>query len=893
MVAVPEYRRRVGQLRLSDQQLQQVSTSASTFGGQVGAALQGVAGAVGGVADALTLRQEIEEDASVREAFNKGVRPEFRRALNNPQDGYLNRTGGNAIGVEQTAMDDLQGTADKFGANLSPRARRKYDALVDDLQDQAYGRLLTHSSNETRNYAENQHKSTIAGFVEEAATNWGNPELFQRNLDSALAEQARLAALQGWAPETLTESNNILRSGALRQRITTAANEDPLAAQELLNASREQLSHDDETALDLGLEDLVRETQAEQFTQGYIRRGSATPRGAPRGNGVGVVQAGAGYTVVRNADGSIVRRDGTRAWRNNNPGNIEYGDFARGQGAVGTDGRFAVFSTYAEGRAAKSALIFESGSYRNLSIAAAISRYAPAFENDTGSYTAQVAAAAGVPSSATMNSLGPRQREAVLDAMERVEGFRQGTERVEQPGNPRMPGGGRSPAEFAGRVGFDRVQALIQNGGHRDTEVNRRLFSHLGETANSVIGAADITPSLPARIALPPEVMAENPAFAGMTVGEVYDTVAAAVGDDPVTRQGGNYFDAEAAYNDALAIEDPKLRAEVLRNLNTMTSIQNSARSEGRASAQDEAWKTYAETGQTDFSLDMRQRMGQSGWTAFQSAVRADQQGIDVTNPDTWEALRIASSNPSTFADINLVPHYENLSRADRRHFINLREEARTARDAAAQGVQEGRTAINFDRAYEAAGEVFEVLHDPAPPNGASPEDKQEYQRERYRFEQRITEMTRDFYDRENRDPNTVEVRDMAAAILLPIKVFKDIDGPRSGPAGWLNTVGTGSLFEAADRPVGTSFEIDVSYDDVPLDAKQRIASQLLATGGDPTPENIVEAYEQQQLMAVGLPPVVNIGGVPEWLIAAEKEDNPEITDEELIQAYQLFLMSR
>lgn len=32
-----------------------------------------------------------------------------------------------------------------------------------------------------------------------------------------------------------------------------------------------------------------------------------------------------------------------RGFRNNNPGNIEFGPFARQAGAVGSDGRFAVF----------------------------------------------------------------------------------------------------------------------------------------------------------------------------------------------------------------------------------------------------------------------------------------------------------------------------------------------------------------------------------------------------------------------------------------------------------------------------------------------------------------------------------------------------------------------
>lgn len=141
-----------------------------------------------------------------------------------------------------------------------------------------------------------------------------------------------------------------------------------------------------------------------------------------------VLKAGKGYTVIQRPDGSVVRRSGARNWRNNNPGNIEYGAFAKAQGAIGTDGRFAVFPSYEQGRTAKAALIFEGKGYRDKSIAGVISRYAPSFENDTGAYTAAVARAVGVSPDTPVQELTPAQRTRMLNAMERVEGFKVGRE---------------------------------------------------------------------------------------------------------------------------------------------------------------------------------------------------------------------------------------------------------------------------------------------------------------------------------------------------------------------------------------------------------------------------------------------------------------------------------
>lgn len=167
-----------------------------------------------------------------------------------------------------------------------------------------------------------------------------------------------------------------------------------------------------------------------------------------------VVEAGSGYTVVTDGQGRMLRREGTRAWRNNNPGNIEYGKFAQSMGAIGSDGRFAVFPTYADGRRAKEQLLWGTASYRNLTIRGAISRYAPSFENDTAAYARTVASAIGVSADTPMASLSGAQRKTMLDAMEKVEGFRAGKENGVQASHSAadyepVTGGGRSGG-FAG-----------------------------------------------------------------------------------------------------------------------------------------------------------------------------------------------------------------------------------------------------------------------------------------------------------------------------------------------------------------------------------------------------------------------------------------------------------
>lgn len=90
---------------------------------------------------------------------------------------------------------------------------------------------------------------------------------------------------------------------------------------------------------------------------------------------------------------AVAREEGwlnpaSRCRRNNNPGDIEYGEFAIAHGATGSDGRFAIWSTPEGGFAAMRALF--QAHYSGLTVAHAIAKWAPPSENDTAQYISHV-----------------------------------------------------------------------------------------------------------------------------------------------------------------------------------------------------------------------------------------------------------------------------------------------------------------------------------------------------------------------------------------------------------------------------------------------------------------------------------------------------------------------
>lgn len=185
---------------------------------------------------------------------------------------------------------------------------------------------------------------------------------------------------------------------------------------------------------------------------------------------VKVVAAGKGWTKLEMSDGSIVTAKGNRNFRNNNLGNIEYGPFAKANGAIGSDGRFAVFPDSETGVQAMENLIFGTSSYKNLPLTKAIARYAPKFENDTAGYAKQILSAVGNQNK-PMSQYTASERKAIVRAMVAVEGKNNATYsggiQVQRsvPGVPKAPKGSTKKAESGkGIVTAQDYNASIDKG---------------------------------------------------------------------------------------------------------------------------------------------------------------------------------------------------------------------------------------------------------------------------------------------------------------------------------------------------------------------------------------------------------------------------------------------
>lgn len=129
----------------------------------------------------------------------------------------------------------------------------------------------------------------------------------------------------------------------------------------------------------------------------------------------GVIKTDDGYTTTTKSGASA-------GIRNNNPGNIRNGNFAKGYGSIGEDYMgFAVFDNMDQGVKAMTGLLFDTQSYANKTVAEAITRYAPPTENNTQGYINSLSKAMGVTPDTKLSDLTPGQRDTMIGAMMNIE----------------------------------------------------------------------------------------------------------------------------------------------------------------------------------------------------------------------------------------------------------------------------------------------------------------------------------------------------------------------------------------------------------------------------------------------------------------------------------------
>ena len=222
--------------------------------------------------------------------------------------------------------------------------------------------------------------------------------------------------------EQLGDDKN--RRERIKQKLAEDAKLNPLAP--------EKMSKTKVAELEKQLQDL--ETKIKQ-DEADIKKSDSAATPTP-GNKASTI--GNKTVAITDKDGREVEKrvGGDRNWRNNNPGNIIYGDFAIRHGAIGSDGQFAIFPDEEMGRKAQDALL-KSKNYQDKTIGQAIAQWDSV---EQAAYK-QAMKSAGIDLDKKYADLDSKQQGQFLDAQKRIEGGKAGevirtTPQFEQPVQP-------------------------------------------------------------------------------------------------------------------------------------------------------------------------------------------------------------------------------------------------------------------------------------------------------------------------------------------------------------------------------------------------------------------------------------------------------------------------
>jgi hypothetical protein len=131
-------------------------------------------------------------------------------------------------------------------------------------------------------------------------------------------------------------------------------------------------------------------------------------------------------TVYKTSSGKkIIKINGSKSWRNNNPGNLRSnGNSKAYEGVVGSSGGFLIFSDVELGRKALVACVSEK--YGNVSLKVMIYQYAPPSENITKNYLSFLQKRTKVYSNKKISTFSETEFEALIKGIETMEGWKVG-----------------------------------------------------------------------------------------------------------------------------------------------------------------------------------------------------------------------------------------------------------------------------------------------------------------------------------------------------------------------------------------------------------------------------------------------------------------------------------
>lgn len=358
------------------------------------------------------------------DAYNK----EVQTTLYDPDKGYFAQRGKNAVTGWDQAQSDLQSIYDKHLSQIDdPDVKEAFKSNALQRLNSVRQKTVVYRNEQNIRWRAQTSKDHADNLVEEFALGGFTPD-GQRTMASLMNEIEYQGRMQGWDEETLKRQKNAYKSLAYASAYSNMALSDPIGA-----LRHFQTDGSKEMSTDVGRRtyQMLFHRAAPQLVELSQRYGGATalaltPGAVARTTGDNTnenvlrqsrAQAGLGQ-APKVADKVL----NTSGYKGCNPLNVRASS-DKWRGSIGqSDNGYVIFSTPMDGIRAAATVIKNYGTkYGINTVRDIVSRYAPASENPTDDYIANVCKGTGYQPDEKLDTKNPEVLKKLVTAMMKQE----------------------------------------------------------------------------------------------------------------------------------------------------------------------------------------------------------------------------------------------------------------------------------------------------------------------------------------------------------------------------------------------------------------------------------------------------------------------------------------
>lgn len=358
------------------------------------------------------------------DAYNK----EVQTTLYDPEKGYFSQQGKNAVMSWDQAQSDLQSIYDKHLSQIDdPDVKEAFKSNALQRLNSVRQKTVVYRNEQNIRWRAQTSKDHADNLVEEFALGGFSPD-GQRTMASLMNEIEYQGRMQGWDEETLKRQKNAYKSLAYASAYSNMALSDPIGA-----LRHFQTDGSKEMSTDVGRRtyQMLFHRAAPQLVELSQRYGGATalaltPGAVARTTGDNTNEnvlrqsrAQAGLGQAPKVSDKVLNTSG---YKGCNPLNVRASS-DKWRGSIGqSDNGYVIFSTPMDGIRVAATVIKNYGTkYGINTVRDIVSRYAPASENPTDDYIANVCKGTGYQPDEKLDTKNPEVLKKLVTAMMRQE----------------------------------------------------------------------------------------------------------------------------------------------------------------------------------------------------------------------------------------------------------------------------------------------------------------------------------------------------------------------------------------------------------------------------------------------------------------------------------------